>query len=157
MTDIDADLAALIAESVGDNSPTADGDDTLVELRARALQFRELKDRKASLDAESKDLSKQLDTIEKRIKGLMELAGSSSMRIAGVGLLFLQTDPYPSIHDPEGFIAWCDDNGLSHMAKRTVHSATARSFWKQSLESGTMLPPPEIADAVLMKSVRLRK
>jgi hypothetical protein len=156
MSEVD-ELSALIAESLGDEqTPTCD-DNTLQALRAVALQFRELKDRKTGLDHESDEIAKQLKLLELDLKNRMDALGSTSLRLDGVGLLYLQTDPYPSIHDPAGFIEWADANDLSYLAKRSVHSATARSFWKERLENGASLPPPEIADAALIKTVRMRR
>jgi hypothetical protein len=128
---------------------------TLTEL---AQRFRELKDRKDSLNAELKELQEELSRLETELlPQKMEENEIEKFTTDGVGTIFTQVKVYASVvkADETSLHNWLRDQGHGALIKETVAPGTLNSFVKEQLEQGTDLP--EFIKATKIETAMLRR
>jgi hypothetical protein len=128
---------------------------TLTEL---AQRFRELKDRKDSLNAELKELQEELTILETQLlPQKMEENEIEKFTTDGVGTIFTQIKVYASVVKAEEsrFHDWLREQGHGAMIKPTVAPGTLSSFAKEQLEAGVELP--EFIKATKIETAMLRR
>jgi hypothetical protein len=130
-------------------------DETITSL---GFSLREAKDRKESLEAALKEVNKEIKEIaEIKLPGIMQNQEIDSVRIPGVGTIFLKQDVHVSINEgmKEGAYGWLAENGHGDMIKDYVHPATLKAWAKEQLENN--MPIPEEIRAYYATVAQLRR
>lgn len=112
-------------------------------LTGLARRFRELKDRKDSLNNELKELGEELKKIETELlPQAMEENEIEKFTVDGVGSIYTQMKVYAYItkENEPLFHAWLRDQGHGELIKEYVFPATLSAFAKEQLEQGNDLP-----------------
>jgi hypothetical protein len=112
-------------------------------LADKARKLRALKDEKESLDAQIKEVNKQIVQIEQHdLPSQMEDLDEEKFSVPGIGTVYLQTKLYVNVlkDDREKLHEWCQTNGHEDLIVPHVHPATLQAFCKEQLEAGKELP-----------------
>lgn len=112
-------------------------------LTGLARRFRELKDRKDSLQSELKECDEELQRIETELlPQAMDENDIEKFTVDGVGTIYTQMKVYAYVKkDNEAeFHQWLRDEGHGDLIKAYVFPATLSAFAKEQLEQGNDLP-----------------
>lgn len=127
-------------------------------LIAHARRFRELKDRKETLESELKECQAEITLLEKEvIPQKMDENEIEKFTVEGVGTIFTQMKVYASVPKEREmeFHAWLRDEGHGDMIRDYVFPGTLSSFAKEQLEQGVELP--EFIKATKIETAMLRR
>ncbi len=114
--------------------------DTLTGL---ARQFRALKDRKETLEAELKTLTEDIKKLEvETLPALMDDNEVEKFTVEGVGTIYQQVKVYANVkkENEQKFHDWLRETGNGDLIKAYVFPGTLSSFAKEQLEQGEELP-----------------
>jgi hypothetical protein len=126
------------------------------ELTDLLSQMRVIYNERQIVRDRDKELTAQYEEINKRVTEIFEKRELQNVR-GSHGLAYKTTKVYPSVKDPDAFIAWLDAHGEGGIAKRSVHPQTLISWTNERMESGSELPNEEILGTFAKTSVALRK
>lgn len=121
-------------------------------------ELKELKASEDKLNAELKDVKRQIDDIQKKeIPELFEAQGVTTAKVPGVGTIYLQDKvfAYVKAEDQDRFKDWLRDKGHGDLIKETVHPATLTAWAKEQLEQAK--PLPDFVSASFVTQATLRK
>lgn len=106
-----------------------------------ALKMKDLKERIDYFRSQATDLQKEYDEIRfKLLPDAMEEEGLESLRITGVGTVYLTDDINVSLKDKEGAYKWLEDHGFGDIIKPYVFPQTIKAFTKEQINEGNELP-----------------
>jgi hypothetical protein len=131
---------------------------TTPTLTALAQRFRELKDRKESLEGELKEVNHEIKTLEtESLPQQMDANEIEKFTTDGVGTIYTQVKVYASVlkEDEEKFHEWLRGEGHGDMIRPYVFPGTLSSFAKEQLENGVELP--EFIKATKIETAMLRR
>ena len=106
---------------------------------ARAMRELELK--KEGIEAQLKEINKQLDQL--RLKDIPEAMAESDIRtltIDGVGRVQLAMDCYATIKDKQAGYDWLRENGYAGLITEYVQPSTFKAAVKDALKDGQEFP-----------------
>lgn len=106
---------------------------------ARAM--RELELQKEGIEAQLKEINKQLDQL--RLKDIPEAMAESDIRtltIDGVGRVQLAMDCYATIKDKQAGYDWLRENGYAGLITEYVQPSTFKAAVKDALKDGQEFP-----------------
>jgi seryl-tRNA synthetase len=112
-------------------------------LSALAREFRVLKDRKAEIEADLKDINERIKNIEvERLPTMMDDCDVSKFNVEGVGSIYQQVKVYAYVkkEDEEKFHDWLRAGGHEDLIRAYVFPQTLNAFAKEQLENGEELP-----------------
>lgn len=112
-------------------------------LTALARRFRELKDRKDSLNNELKECEAELKLLEtEQLPQCMDENEIEKFTVDGVGTIYTQMKVYAYVkkENEVTFHQWLQDQGHGDLIKSYVFPATLSAFAKEQLEQGIDLP-----------------
>src|SRR3954470_17888978 len=113
------------------------------KLTQLAQRFRELKDRKETLEGELKELDQELKVLStESLPQCMDENEIEKFSVDGVGTIFTQMKVYAYVkkENEEKFHDWLRENGHGDLIRAYVFPATLSSFAKEQLEAGVELP-----------------
>lgn len=123
-----------------------------------ARRFRELKDRKESLNAELKELGEELKKIEvELLPQAMDENDIEKFTVEGVGTVYTQVKVYAyvKVEDQQQFFGWLREEGHDPLIKESVAPGTLNKFVQDQLEEGVDLP--EFIHATKIDTAMLRR
>lgn len=115
----------------------------LNNLRDLAARMRDLQEQKESLDADSKDITIQLDEIRlKKIPELMEALEVKNATFDGIGRVQLATDLYCStkVGQKDAAMQWLRDMDLGEMVSETYNASSMKALVRRLIEDGAEIP-----------------
>lgn len=111
---------------------------TVVDL---ALKMKGLKDQIDDLAEQKKDLQKEYDMIRfSLLPDAMDDDGLESMRVSGVGTVYLTDDINVSLINKWEAYDWLRDNGFGDMIQPYIFPQTVKAFVKEQIKEGVELP-----------------
>lgn len=130
----------------------------MATLTQHAQRFRELKDRKDSLESEMKEITQELEVLTKEVlPSAMDENEVEKFTVDGVGTIFTQMKVYAYVkkENEEKFHDWLREKGHGDLIKAYVFPATLAAFAKEQLEAGVELP--DFIPAVKQEVAQLRR
>lgn len=121
-------------------------------------ELRDLKDRKAALDEELKEVNGAIRRLaENEIPTYFEDNEIEKLTVEGAGTVYIQTKVYANCkaENREAFFEWLRGTGNADLIKETVHPSTLNAFAKEYLNDGKELP--DSLDARLYPTAMLRR
>jgi hypothetical protein len=112
-------------------------------LTQHAQRYRELYDRKESLEGELKDVSAELQLLKTDVlPKVMDENEIEKFTTEGVGTIYTQmkVNAYVKKEDEEKFHAWLREGGNGDLIRDYVFPGTLSSFAKEQIENGVELP-----------------
>lgn len=106
-------------------------------------KMKDLGDIKNDLEDQLKEVNKQWDLVRKvEIPEAMAAIdpGLKSLKIAGLGTVYLRADLYSGVVDKERAYQWLTDNGFQDLIQPQVFPSTLKAWMREQLEEGTDLP-----------------
>ena len=133
----------------------------LDRIAIRAQELAQIQARISELNAEMKDLSSKKEQISTDIVAdLKDMGDDEAMArgfiLEGIGVLKLDTKPYPRVIDLQGFVGWGSDNGQM-LPPLTVNPTTFSSWYSEQSKLNLPLPPKELVDVFWKTSCRINK
>lgn len=128
------------------------------QLTALAREFRELKDRKEVLEAETKTVNEAIKKIEvETLPQMMDDNGIEKFTVEGVGTIYQQVKVYAHVNKDhiDLFHDWLRTNGHEDLIRDYVFPATLSAFAKEQIEQGVDLP--EFINAAKVPVAMLRR
>ena len=130
----------------------------MTTLTQHAQRFRELKDRKESLEGELKEVNQEIKLLETDVlPRVMDENEIEKFTTDGVGTIYTQVKVYASVlkEDELRFHAWLHENGHGDLIRDYVFPATLSSFAKEQIEAGVELP--DFIKATKIETAMLRR
>lgn len=115
----------------------------MTTLTQHAQRYRELYDRKESLEGELKDVSAELQLLKTDVlPKVMDENEIEKFTTEGVGTIYTQmkVNAYVKKEDEEKFHAWLREGGNGDLIRDYVFPGTLSSFAKEQIENGVELP-----------------
>lgn len=115
----------------------------MTTLTQHAQRFRELKDRRGTLEAELKECNAEITLLETDIlPKVMDENEIEKFTTEGVGTIYTQVKVYASVlkENEQRFHDWLNANGHGDIIRDYVFPATLSSFAKEQIEAGVELP-----------------
>jgi glutamate mutase epsilon subunit len=97
----------------------------------QAHKLLKLKDKKAILDQELKELNELYEKEEKDLFDMMFNLDLELMRLDG-RTLSRKIEEYPRIIDKNRFFTWLRENGFADLIKEVINDRTLRSWFKEN-------------------------
>jgi hypothetical protein len=107
-----------------------------------------------TMDEKRKELGLRIEAVADLIIEIYEGEGITSLRVAGIGTVRTQFDPYARVSDPSTFRQWCLDNGFGDQMQ--LPWMTMNSVAKERLLANEE-PPPGVEVYVKPKPVLTRE
>jgi len=123
-----------------------------------ASRLRELKTTKDEIEDSLSVVNAEIKNIqEKDLPGLMQDAGVASMKLEGVGTLYLRSEVRIGLkaEDRQTGYQWLAENGHGDLIVEYVWPKTLQSFAREQLEKGVTMPA--IFNATYVSIASLRK
>lgn len=121
-----------------------------------ARKMYELRQKKAALEAQVKEIDAGLDQVRFELTTIMVELEMQKFQLEGIGTFYLSTNIYPKIPNQETMIAWLDKEGLAALAPRKVHVPSLKEMIEERMEKDLPVPGPELVEMTPETSVRLR-
>lgn len=153
VSSIEQDLSYLTDLQEATGSSFVDDDSLGLMLR----KMRKIRDRKDEISAEEKHLNAEYDALNRNVMDIYNARDIQSMKVEGVGTAYRQTTVQTKCINDDALAAWLDERGEGSISKRTVHPATLKSYYKECLENGNEVPPPEIVETFTQEKIVIRK
>lgn len=110
--------------------------------------FRELKEKKETLEDDLKKLNAEIESVEEQLADQMITEENSSFTRKGKTFYLTEKLFVNSIADKRDDLhSWLKKNGFQDLVKETVHPSTLKGFVKEQLEENEELPE-DIRDCI---------
>lgn len=127
-------------------------------LADKARRLRALKDEKEALEAQVKEVNKQIVQLEQHdLPSQMEDLDEEKFSVPDIGTVYLQNKLYVNVlkDDREKLHDWCIENGHEALIVPHIHPATLQAFAKEQLEAGK--PLPDFVKATFIPTAVIRR
>lgn len=119
----------------------------LKEIHSMADELAKVQTEVTRLNSQLDELKSKKEEISNKIVEEMKLLGSdqetTGLVLDGIGILKLDTQPYPRINDIGKFLAWGAENKLM-LPALTVNPKTLSAWYKEEQKINQPLPPEEV-------------
>lgn len=128
------------------------------KLRSLAVKLKEVGARLDELSKAKADLDGEWDQISLSIKEHLEAEGQQSVKLEGVGTVYLQGSTHAKVNPEtkEALLAWLDERELGGLAPRTINSKTFAAQYREWEEGDKPLPPAEFVSVYREVSARFK-
>lgn len=118
---------------------------TLVE------QLRALKEQKEKKNEEIKAINSEITQVENMLLTELQTDGLDTIKVNGVGTVYITTTDYPQVIDMDAFVAWCAENNRADMIQKRVSSTAFKQYVEETNEY------PEGVNSYVKETVNLRR
>ena len=81
-----------------------------------------MKEQKERKNEEIKAINSEITQVENMLLTELQTDGLDTIKVNGVGTVFITTTDYPQVVDMDAFVAWCAENNRADMIQKRVSS-----------------------------------
>lgn len=126
-------------------------------LESLARRLKELDGQISGLNHEITNLKSEREMVSDEIVAELAKLGPEVKGLnIGIGVIKLESKPYPKILDLEGFMKWGQENkqGLPPL---TVNPSTFGAWFQEQMSNGQPMPPPELVSTFWKTRAKVNK
>jgi len=102
--------------------------------------LRRLRNERAELDKQAKDIKEQESILNAECTEYFELNDQQSINIEGYGMFYVNREIYPKVEDKEAVEAWLEGRGDLELI-RTFNTNKFKAYFKELVAENEELPP----------------
>lgn len=109
-----------------------------------ARELAGLRAQKALREEQLKTINGELAAVNTKLVDAMQVLGLQKFSVDGVGMVYLQDRPHPTVLDADKLHAWLRAHGHGGMVKEGVHPMTLQAWVKEQMSNMVALPEDAI-------------
>ena len=114
-------------------------------------ELRNLKEQKEKKNEEIKAINSSITQVENMLISELQTDGLDTIKVSGIGTVYITTTDYPQVTDMDSFVKWCAENNRADMIQKRVSSTAFKQYLEEFNEY------PDGVDSYVKETVNLRR
>lgn len=114
-------------------------------------ELRNLKEQKEKKNEEIKAINSSITQVENMLISELQTDGLDTIKVSGIGTVYITTTDYPQVTDMDSFVKWCAENNRADMIQKRVSSTAFKQYVEEFNEY------PDGVDSYVKETVNLRR
>ena len=114
-------------------------------------ELRNLKEQKEKKNEEIKAINSSITHVENMLMSELQTDGLDTIKVSGIGTVYITTTDYPQVTDMDSFVKWCAENNRADMIQKRVSSTAFKQYVEEFNEY------PDGVDSYVKETVNLRR
>lgn len=114
-------------------------------------ELRNLKEQKEKKNEEIKAINSSITQVENMLMSELQTDGLDTIKVSGIGTVYITTTDYPQVTDMDSFVNWCAENNRADMIQKRVSSTAFKQYVEEFNEY------PDGVDSYVKETVNLRR